>query len=136
MSVERQPVRIFIAYSSKDVVHKEEIRKSLVPLLRAGKATVWDNYDIEAGEKWDTVIREELANSDLILLLLSPDALSSEYFYDVEAPIALQRHAAGEAIMVIVLLRPCTLKYTPFGDLTRDEMLPRKGYPVVDTFER
>ncbi|MEO6038411.1 MAG: SUMF1/EgtB/PvdO family nonheme iron enzyme [Saprospiraceae bacterium] len=131
MSTEIQPVRIFIAYSSKDLVYKEEIRRRLKPLLRAGKISIWDNYNIEAGVDWDTEIREKLDQSDLILLLLSPDALDSDYFYEVEAPIALQRHEAGQAIAVGVLLRPCALKHTPFEKLERYELLPKKGYPVT-----
>jgi len=135
MNAKIHPIQIFIAYSCKDLTHKEEIRKRLRPLQRAGKVDIWDNYDIEAGKDWDTDIREKLDNSDLILLLLSPDALDSDYFYEVEAPIALQRHEAGEAIAVGILLRPCVdmLKHTPLGDFTKYEMLPKKGYPVVDS---
>ena len=99
---------------------------------RAGKVEVWDNYNIEAGKDWDADIREKLEQSDLILLLLSPDALDSDYFYEVEAPIALRRHEAGDAIAVGILLRPCDLKYTPFGDMTRYELLPKKGLPITD----
>ena len=134
MSIEAQPSRIFIAYSSKDLVFKDEIRKRLRSLERAKKVSVWDNYDIEAGKNWDVEVREKLVQSDLILLLLSPDALDSDYFYEVEAPIALQRHEAGEAIAVGVLLRPCTdmLKHTPLGDFTKYELLPKKGFPVTD----
>ena len=75
MSTDTQPVRIFIAYSSKDLSFKDEIRRRLRPLLRAGKISIWDNYDIEAGADWDADIREKLGQVDLILLLLSPDAL-------------------------------------------------------------
>lgn len=131
MSTQARPVRIFIAYSTHDLSFKEEIRKRLKPLLRAGKVTVWDNWDIEAGANWDTVIQENLRQADLILLLLSPDALDSDYFYEVEAPIALQRHKAGEAITVGVLLRPCVLKHTPF-EFEQYELLPKKGYPITD----
>lgn len=124
-------VRIFIAYSSKDLVFKEEIRKRLRPLQRAGKVEIWDNYNIEAGKEWDVEVREKLEQSDIILLLLSPDALDSDYFYEVEAPIALRRHEAGEAIAVGILLRPCSFRHTPF-EFGKYEMLPKKGYPVTD----
>ena len=124
-------VRIFIAYSSKDLVFKEEIRKRLRPLQRAGKVDIWDNYNIEAGKEWDVEVREKLEQSDIILLLLSPDALDSDYFYDVEAPIALRRHEADEAIAVGILLRPCSFRHTPF-EFGKYEMLPKKGYPVTD----
>lgn len=125
-------IRIFIAYSSKDLVFKEEIRKRLRPLQRAGKVDIWDNYDIEAGKNWDSEVKEKLANSDLILLLLSPDALDSEYFYEVEAPIALARHQEGDAIAVGVLLRPCSFRHTPF-EFGKYELVPKKGYPITDS---
>lgn len=125
-------IRIFIAYSSKDLVFKDEIRKRLRPLQRAGKVEIWDNYDIEGGKDWDAEIKEKLVNSDLILLLLSPDALDSEYFYEVEAPIALARHQAGDAIAVGVLLRPCSFRHTPF-EFGKYELLPKKGYPITDS---
>ena len=131
MSAQAQPVRIFIAYSTHDLAFKEEIRKRLKPLLRAGKVTLWDNWDIEAGANWDNMIQENLHQADLILLLLSPDALDSDYFYEVEAPIALRRHKAGEAITVGVLLRPCSFKHTPF-EFEQYELLPKKGYPITD----
>ncbi len=132
MSTDLQPVRIFIAYSHKDLVFKDEIRRRLKPLVRAGKVSIWDNYNIEGGGDWDADIREKLSQADIILLLLSPDALDSDYFYEVEAPIALQRHQTGEAIAVGIKLRPCTLKHTPFENLERYELLPKKGYPVTD----
>lgn len=132
MNTEKKPVRIFIAYSSRDIEYKEEIRKRFKPLQRAGKVFVWDNYHIEAGADWDAEIRENLEQSNIILLLLSPDALDSDYFYDVEAPIALRRHKTGEAIAVGILLRPCALKHTPLGDLTKYELLPKKAYPIID----
>jgi hypothetical protein len=64
MSTQTQPVRIFIAYSSRDLAFKEEIRKRLKPLLRAGKVTVWDNYDIEASMNWDAVISKKLHHGE------------------------------------------------------------------------
>ena len=45
--------------------------------------------------------------------------------------IALERHAAGEALVVPVILRPVDWQATPFGVL---QALPRDGKPVT-TFE-
>lgn len=133
MSTELQPVRIFIAYSSKDVAFKDEIRRRLKPLLRAGKVSIWDNYNIEGGGGTGilSISRKTWPGRDHPASA-RPDALDSDYFYDVEAPIALQRHETGEAIAVGVLLRPCALKHTPFEKLERYELLPKKGYPITD----
>ena len=45
--------------------------------------------------------------------------------------IALERHAAGEAVVVPVILRPVDWQATPFGAL---QAVPKNGKPVT-TFE-
>jgi hypothetical protein len=42
--------------------------------------------------------------ADFILLLVSPDFLASDYCYDRQMRRALERHAAGEAQVLPVIL--------------------------------
>lgn len=121
------PVDIFIAYSHKDLAFKDELRVHLRPLTRAGRARVWDDHDIEAGREWDAAIKEKLFAAQIILLLVSPDSLDSDYFYGQEVAVSLERHARGEAVVVPVILRACLWHQTPLGAL---EALPTKGKPV------
>lgn len=123
-----QPIDIFIAYSHKDLAFKDELRVHLRPLVRAGRARVWDDYDIEAGREWDAAIKERLYGAQIILLLVSPDSLDSDYFYGKEVTVSLERHARGEAVVVPVILRACLWHETPLGAL---EALPTKGRPVA-----
>lgn len=121
-------VDIFIAYSHRDLSFKNELRKILRPLLHAGKASVWDDYDIEAGKDWEAEIKKRLHSAEIILLLVSPDSLDSDYFYGKEVTISLERHTKGEATVVPIILRHCLWHITPLGSL---EALPEKGKAVA-----
>lgn len=61
------------------------------------------------------------------MLLVSPDFIPSSYCYDVEMTRVLERHHAGEARVIPVILRACDWLPTPFGKLMA---APRDGKPV------
>jgi len=124
-----EPVDIFIAYSHEDLTLKNELKKFLRPLLREGRISLWDDFDIEAGQDWDATIKARLYGAGIVLLLVSSDSLASDYFYGKEVEVSLKRHASGEAIVVPVILRHCDWMETPLGSL---EALPEKGRPVVE----
>jgi predicted GTPase len=71
-------VDIFIAYSHEDIALKNELKKFLRPLLREERISLWDDFDIEAGEEWDAKIKERLYGADVVLLLVSSDSLASD----------------------------------------------------------
>ncbi|MCC6460922.1 MAG: toll/interleukin-1 receptor domain-containing protein [Saprospiraceae bacterium] len=126
-------VDIFIAYSHQDLAFKNEFKKFLRPMLREGRISIWDDYDIEAGQEWDAAIKERLYGAGIILLLVSSDSLASDYFYGKEVKVSLERHQKGEAVVVPVILRHCDWENTPLGGL---EALPEKGRPVADWADR
>lgn len=120
---------IFIAYSHEDLTYKNEFKKFLRPMLREEHISVWDDYDIEAGQEWDAKIKERLYGAGIILLLVSADSLASDYFYGKEVKVSIERHARGEAVVIPIILRHCDWENTPLGGL---EALPEKGRPVVE----
>jgi len=91
----------------------------------------WHDRQIGAGDHWKQAIDRNLEEADIILLLISADFLASDYCFDIEMKTALERHAAGKALVIPVILRPVDWKATPFGGL---QALPRNGQPVT-TFE-
>lgn len=122
-------VDIFIAYSHEDLLLKNELKKFLRPLLREERISLWDDFDIEAGEEWDAKIKERLYGADVVLLLVSSDSLASDYFYGKEVDVSLKRHKKGEAIVTPIILRHCDWINTPIGEL---EAIPEKGRPVSE----
>ena len=105
--------------------------KHLKLLERQGLVKSWHDRQIGAGGSWEHEIDRNLREADVILLLISSDFLASDYCFDVEMKLALERHAAGEAVVVPVILRPVDWMAAPFGKL---QALPRDG-KAVTTFE-
>ena len=59
---------------------------------------------------------------------MSADFFASDYCWDVELKRALERHEAGKATVVPVMLRPCDCKTAPFAKL---HALPKDAVPVT-----
>jgi len=66
--------------------------------------------------------------ADVVLLLISPDFIASDYCYKIEKARALERHQAGEARLVSVILRPCDWTHT---DLRNYLVTPTDGKPLT-----
>jgi len=95
---------------------------------------VWHDGDITAGTAWEQEIKQHLNNAKIILLLISPDFISSDYCYGTEMQRALERHKQGEAKVIPVILRPVEgWEKVPPGDiqLGRLQALPKDALPVT-----
>jgi hypothetical protein len=123
----RRGVKIFVSYSHADEAFKHELVKHLHPLQRQGLVETWHDGKIKPGDEWDQAIMKHLEQADIILLLVSIDFINSAYCYDVEVARALERHTAGEATVIPVVLRPCLWDTTPFAKL---QALPREARAV------
>ena len=90
---------------------------------------MWEFRSLEAGTEWDAEIRKHLHAAKLILLLVSPDFFASRYTVEEELKTALERHAAGSARVVPIIIRPCDW---PNTDLRKLQALPQDGKAVTD----
>ena len=107
----------------------KSLRKHLMPLQRRGLITIWSDTDIDAGTAWEDEIKKHLDSAHIILLLISPDFMASDYCYSNEMERALERNAAGEARVIPIILRPTAWKGAPFDKL---QVLPSNAKPVTD----
>lgn len=128
-----EPAKIFIAYSRKDAAFLEELRVHLKPLEYKGAIQLWYDGNIEPGVQWENAIQINLKQADIILLLVSPDAIASDYFYGREMTEALERHRQGTARVIPLILRPCAWMETPLAEL---QVLPKDGRPVSGWLDR
>ncbi len=106
---------LFYSYSHKDEKFRDALATHLAPLKRQGVIQEWYDRKITAGEEWGNAIDEHLEAADIILLLVSPDFISSDYCWGKEMARALERHAAGEAQVIPIIVRPVNWKGGPFG---------------------
>lgn len=121
------PITVFISYSHKDQDLREELEKHLTILRRQGVIKLWNDRRITAGTEWRGEIDKNLLSADLILLLISPDFMFSDYCYDVEMECALSRHESRQARVVPVILRQVLWDKAPFAKL---QALPTDAKPV------
>ena len=119
---------LFFSYSHRDETLRDELEIHLTMLKRQGVITTWHDRRIGAGKEFGKEISHYLEEAEIILLLVSPDFLASDYCYDVEMARALERHKGGEARVIPVILRPCDWHSAPFGKLLA---VPKDGKPVT-----
>lgn len=119
---------VFFSYSHADENLRDQLEKQLTMLKRQGVIETWHDRRIVAGQDIDAAIDERINSDEIILLLVSPDFLASAYCYDVEMERALERHRAGQAVVIPVILRHCEWQKAPFGNLLAT---PRDGKPIV-----
>jgi TIR domain len=87
----QQPITIFISYAHEDEALRERLDKHLSHLKKQNLISVWHDRDIKAGTEWKHKIDTYLEQAHLILLLISPDFMASEYCYSIEMRRAMER---------------------------------------------
>ena len=121
-------LEIFYSYSHADEDLRSELERHLSVLQRNGLIRQWHDRKIDAGSEWAGRISEHLEKADVILLLVSSNFLASDYCWDKELKRALERHAAGSATVIPVILRPVDWHEAPFAHL---QCLPADAKPIT-----
>ena len=121
-------LEVFYSYSHRDDDLRKELETHLVVMVRNGLIKPWSDRRIEPGDDWRNQIDEHVRTAHIILLLISPDFLASDYCWDVEMKIALERHEREHAIVIPILLRPVDWSGAPFAKL---QALPREAKAVT-----
>jgi hypothetical protein len=116
------------SYSHEDEKLMNSLVKHLSLFKRKGYITHWHDRKIDAGQEWANEIDEHLNTADIILLLVNPDFLASDYCYGIEMKRALERHEAGDATVLPIILRNVYWQEAPFGKL---QVLPTGAKPVI-----
>jgi hypothetical protein len=121
-------IEVFVSYSHADEKLQKKLTNHLSQLKNEGLIRDWHDRKIGAGTDWDGQINEHLSSAHVILLLVSSDFLASPYIHDVEVRRAIERHDAGAARVIPVILRSCDWHSAPFGKL---QALPTNGKAVT-----
>ena len=118
-----KPLKIFITYSHKDKEAKNELRTRLAVLEKhESKIKIWHDNEILPSDEWRQSISTNLADSDLLLYLVSADSLASQNC----------NKELGDALdfkirMIPIILEDCDWKYHQLSDF---EVFPEKGKPI------
>ncbi len=121
-------VEIFFCYAHRDEDLLNKLKTHLIPLCREGLIDLlWHDRNISAGTEWEREIDTYLNKAQIILLLVSPDFIASEYCYSIEMKRAIERHEQNEARVIPIILRHVYWQVEP---LSRLQALPKDAKPV------
>lgn len=125
-----QDIQIFCSYAHEDRSFARYLKTHFAPLERLKSWVFWTDMELRAGEEWESIIQGHLDTAQVILLLVSPDFMASDYCYSKEMQRAIERHEQKEAYVIPIIVRPVAhWKDTPLGKL---QALPADGKPVID----
>lgn len=123
-----EPIKVFYSYAHED---EDLLNKLATHLKILERQQVIDGHsfrEITPGSEWEQVINNNLEAAQIILFLVSADFIASDFCWGVEMARAMERHKAGDARVIPIILRPCNWQNTPLGRL---QALPKNAKPVT-----
>ena len=125
---------IFVSYAHADDGLRAEFETAFSSLIRQGLALAWTDTLICPGSEWNDNLFSALERAAVVVLLVSPAFLSSDFCYLHEMPKALERHDRGACAVIPVLVRPTPEWHKlPFAKL---QILPTRSLPVTNWANR
>jgi internalin A len=111
---EFESIPVFISYSRKDAVYFDQLKEALIAFERAGELKIWADRQIDAGQVWEQAIADHLDRASIVIVLLSPSFVASDYAMNKEIPAALRR---PECVLVPIVVRPSRADKLDVGKL-------------------
>lgn len=110
------PIKIFVSYAHENATYKDELLMTCSVLSSSKKIDIWTDDDIRAGDTFEEVLKQQIEQSDMYILLLSSIYWGKPYINDEELPkildVAKQNH---RQIIPIVLNGANRIKHTPLN---------------------
>ncbi|WP_245707068.1 COR domain-containing protein [Thiothrix caldifontis] len=122
-------IKLFISYSHADEAHKERLEKHLKAISRTLPLTAWSDRHLFAGEAVDEQIFQQLNTADIVLLLVSPDFINSDYCFTKEMERALERYQdEGNVVIPVIIRHTASWRNHKIGQIVA---LPKDGKPLA-----
>ena len=134
-----EAIQIFVSYSHADKRWFDpDDKRALIPwlqrILRHENVTFWyDSHQdngLQPGDRFKEEIEQQIDSSQVTLLLISWDFLTSDFIRKVELPQILDREQRKEMVIIPILLSPCS--WQEFPQIAPYHMLPSEVKPLVD----
>jgi TIR domain/WD domain, G-beta repeat len=122
------PITLFCCYTQEDEALLSQFKTHLRLSQRQSPIASWYDRDISAGTEWEQEISKHLNTAQIILLLVSPAFLNSDYCSSIEMKRAIERHERKEARVIPIRL---DYVYWQIDPLNKLPFLPSNGKPVM-----
>ena len=120
---------IFVSYAHEDVSFAQNIEKALSLLVRSSKIDLWIDRKIKPGNEWELEIFSALERSNVAILLLSNDFLSSEFIVTRELPAIFSEKERRRLTLIPILVRPCPFEL--HSDLAKFQCFNNPEHPFA-----
>ena len=117
-----KPLKGFITYSHKDTEAKDELITRLAVMQQRNELVTWHDAEMIGGDKWREDIFKHLADSDILLYLVSAASLASKNC-NKELAEALSSNIRA----IPIILEDCDWQN---HQLSEFQALPDKGNPI------
>lgn len=107
---------VFISYAHIDKRWLKPLGDMLKPVQRRFPAALWSDQQIGAGDRWAKEIEQALAAAKVVLLLVSPSFLASNFIDEHELAPVLAAAKEGRKKILWILLSECLWKETAIKD--------------------
>jgi TIR domain len=122
-----ESLNIFISYAKEDydLMRAIEYSCNQINAIRFSskiyKINVWCDHHLIPGDAWKKTIVDRIKDADVVIYLLSPSFMKSEFIQNVELPLILKRKEESEIGALGIYLQECE-----FGKLAvrKDQLIP------------
>src|SRR6266496_5254627 len=120
-------VKISCCHDPVDEAYLDNFETHMSFLARSDQISIWSERDIPAGANPKQEIERHLKESDIVLLLVSPEFLESHHWQMIEAK------ANKISSQIPILIRDSEWEQSPIGKL---QPLPRNRRPIKEWRDR
>jgi hypothetical protein len=93
---------VFVSYSRKD----RQWVELLGEFLQKRNISLWSDTEINPGENWREALESSLNKSRVVIVLISPEYLASEFVTSFELPLILKKAEKDEIKLLLVNVSP------------------------------
>lgn len=128
--------RVFVSYSRLDARWLEMLKTHLKPFERSGEIKRWDDTEIKPGQIWKDEIRKGMQSAKVVVLLVSPDFLASDFIANDELPLLLKAAETDGATILSLIIKPCSFVHNE--DIAKYQAInpPNKTLAKMSTADR
>jgi hypothetical protein len=120
-------ISVFCSYARVDAGIRDALGQHLEPLRADKVIDDWNDSEIKPGARWDDKIKTALEKSRLVIFIVTPDLLASEYVNRVELPRSLELERAGLCQVIPIVARKLDWGGSPLADF---QALPHNARPI------
>lgn len=119
---------VFISYSHKDEIEKDQLVSHLKVLQSAGVIELWVDDRIAGGADWEQEIKQAIAKAKVAVLLITANFLTSDFILGKEVPAFLKRRKKEGLTVFPVIAKACA--WRAFDWLAKMNVRPKNGRPI------